>query len=190
MRAFVASFLPPQDVVRIDAFVSALVESSAGVLRPVPRSSIHITHAFIGDIDRHSVSELTASVSEAIDGVGAIDIGLEPPAVLLSRGTPRLVMAEVTTGAPALHALSRAIVTRLRTVPTLDGLPMPHAPHVTLARVRRDASRRAARHLTQLMEGLLLPVTTTRITSVDVVQSMTTSDGPIYVSLESVALRP
>ena len=189
MRLFVASFLPAADVTFYDEVVATLVMQCPGVLRPIPRGSAHMTHAFLGDVHGTAPEEIAADIARTTSGRSIIDVELGKPTVLGGR-QPRLVMAPVITGADLLGDLARGIVLTLRARSEFAGLPLPKAPHVTLARFRKHATRTDGRHVAGLLGQSRGDTRSTRVESVEIVRSRLGSGGAEYDTLASFALEP
>ena len=152
----------------------------------MPAGSIHLTHAFIADLSL-TPGDVAAEMAAAVAGLAAIEIELAPPLVLDMR-RPRLVMATVTTGSPAVHTMSNAVVNRFRKLPGLAALPDPQPPHFTIARFRKAAHAADAREIREVLAALPFDVPRTRISSVALVQSTLTAGGPEYRALATVRL--
>ncbi len=189
MRLFVASFLPPDDLVFYDAVVAVLVARDGDALRAIPRRSAHVTHAFLGEVRDTDVAGLTAAIAGALDGQPAANVQIGAPVLLRARRMPRLVMAPVTTGAEPVRRLSGAIVAALRTQRPFADLPEPKHAHVTLARVRPRATARDGDQLEAALREMNVRPRAMRLTHVQLVASTLAPEAPAYRTLEAWPLR-
>lgn len=190
MRLFVASVLPAAERASYDALVQKIATASASRVRPIPRDSAHITHAFLGEVREIEPASLAGDLTQAARDYTAFDITLGPPQLLRAARVPRLVFAPIVRGADTMAALSRAIVLTLRARPSFAELPFPKAPHITLARFRRDASMADARRVEELLTRPEFHITATaRIDRVQLMKSVLGGSSPVYEALASVSLR-
>ncbi len=174
MRIFIALPLP-------DGFTSALAGAAAPLvraapgpaepgsagrarrpprLRPVRPDAMHLTLAFLGELDEAGLADAERAASEAVSAAPAA--GAAPgPARGPLRGPFRLsaagsvIAAAIGDGAAAASALAAAVENALERVGRESGRPFrprerrPFVPHVTLARADRpgialSAAERAA----------------------------------------------
>ena len=181
MRLFVASVLPSAERARCDALVKDLAVRSQGRVRAIPRDTAHITHAFLGEVRDLGPERLADDITRAVEGQRAIAITLGPPRLLRTGRVPRLVFAPIDDGAEAIAALSRSIVLVLRAHAPFANLPFPKAPHVTLARFRRDAGSADARHVEDVLAQPDVRITShAKIDSVELMSSVLTGPAPVY----------
>jgi 2'-5' RNA ligase len=183
MRVFVGSMLGPDNQAFYRRLADSLVECSDGLLRAVPAGSLHVTYAFLPQVDDAAferVVEIVAAVAARHEVVVA---GLGPPEVLLAGGTARLIHAPVTRGGEALSLLGRALADAL--AEGLADVPASgmRSPHVTLARYgRHRRRRRAAVPVADAIARLAASFVEReeRVATIQVVQSTVTSAGPVY----------
>jgi 2'-5' RNA ligase len=159
---FVALDLPGRVRAGIGAWAQGALADPA--LRPVGIESLHITLAFLGYLAEKEIPRLGEIV--AASRVPAPSIALGDPVPRPERGRPRLFALPVESpGAIALQAeLERKLVAARLYAPE----KRPFWPHVTVARVRREArgSQRpasAARPPGELPQGLMQPFDAVRI---------------------------
>ena len=181
MRVFVGSFVSPSTQDLLDRFVAGLVEPHRHVLRAIPPKTSHFTHAFLGEVDASEVGAILASIGDALTQVRAFGIQIRDPHVLLGGSRPRLVCADVVRGREALQQLSSDLCQVLqRTFPAITLSP-GKAPHVTLARFRKQAKRPDGRRVSSWLQthGAALDANS-RVEAVQVVASVLTEAGPQY----------
>jgi 2'-5' RNA ligase len=188
MRLFYASFLSPGSREAYESLVARIATEVPGSLRPVPRGSHHLTHAFLGEIAESEV-ESFLGLLEGLADLPAIRFALGPPSVLFGRGSPRLVKVDLLEGGEQVSRLQERLRRELRGLdPSLAGRSKP--PHVTIARfprnVRRDKARRVEESLSQL--GQVSALGDELLSRVELIRSRLTREGPIYESLGEVRL--
>ena len=172
-RLFVAIDLP-------ESVLDAL-ESVAGGLpgaRWVPRDQVHLTLAFIGDVDGGVASD----VHEALRGVKGLpfDVSLRGLGHFPPRGEPRVAWAGLRPSEPLMQ-LQRSIVRALESAGCGIEKRKFH-PHVTLARLSQTPPRRLAEWLASNghFETSPFPVTSFQLYS-----SHLRPTGPLHTLLES-----
>lgn len=184
-RAFIALDLPM--AVRDALRVWGESELSHPALRAVAPKSLHVTVAFLGDLDDRDL-ERAASVVCRTPPAG-VGISFEPvPVGLPHRGRHKRLYA-VSCHSPGAAALEAGVRKRLIAAALYEP-ERDFWPHVTVARVRggNGSGRRAAvvkRPPGRLPEALLGPFDAVRLT---LYLSKTKSAGAEYVPLAQVEL--
>lgn len=179
MRCFVAVDLP-------DPLRDALVRVQGGLRtgRIVPEDNLHLTLAFLGDVEEDAVEALhdalsgihTSSLAVSISG---IDIFGSPTA-------PRLVCA-VVPDTPALTALHDDVIRAARKA----GITLQRRkfrPHVTLARFGKTARADAGALAHFLNDHAALTLPTVHPLSFGVYASTLRPDGAEYELISSYPL--
>ena len=188
MRLFYAAYLTAESMQAYQAFVDSLMAEIPGTVRSVPRSTQHLTLAFLGEVADSEVAQCSSAL-DAVTRFETFEISLGPPSLLMGRGRPRLIRAGVISGAERIQSVQTALISAVsRHIPSLDTRSKP--PHVTLARFKKNASRRQARSVEQAMAGAdssSLPGRE-KFRSVQLVKSSLTPTGPIYETLREVPL--
>jgi 2'-5' RNA ligase len=178
MRLFVGTFLSPHNQDFYHAFVGALVRRHRDVLRSVPDGSAHLTYAFIPDLDEALVGRLLSRIGDAARHRRAFDIELSTPIVLRAGTRPRLVCAELASGAEDVGRLA-AELSGVVSAMAPDVRPSK-APHVTLARFRKNATRADGDAVSKFLSPSKCKVD--RVSLVQVVASVLTPSGPVYAT--------
>jgi 2'-5' RNA ligase len=130
VRLFVAAELPEA---AIDALLAWRPEHEE--LRPVPRESLHVTLAFLGERDEGEVPVVGALVEQLARPVGGLTL---ERARWLPPRRPRVLAVELG-GAEALVELQAAVAAGLAGAIGFVPEKRRFLPHVTVARVRRRA---------------------------------------------------
>ena len=84
MRLFICTLLSDDNQAFHDQHVARLVDSSHGVLRPIPRSSAHLTYAFLPAVGETEYERIVAAM-DAIEDPGPIAVRLGHPIVRYAR---------------------------------------------------------------------------------------------------------
>jgi 2'-5' RNA ligase len=189
MRLFVCSLLEAGNQDFYDGRVAEFVAASRGSLRPVPKRSAHLTHAFLGEVDAGRLDDIRTAVESASKQRAAVPIRLGPPAIVFARSTPRLVCAHVIHGAVQLRQLMADVAMALEPVCPGASLAPAHAPHVTLARFRKGAGPKDARVVIAALDAESTVTREDAIASIQIVSSVLGPDGPAYTVMADIGLR-
>ncbi len=143
MRAFFAIELP--DAVRAAARRSALALAQAvPSARVPPEENLHVTLAFLGEVDEGAIEDLTLAVATALPGRSPFPMQLGSAGRFPPRGRPRIVWIGVSRGAHECGDLAARVAAACGAAGrSVDERPF-HA-HVTVARVGTGRSGRGAR---------------------------------------------
>lgn len=188
MRLFYASFLSEKNRAACESLVARVSSDAPRSLRPVPRGSHHLTHAFLGEVPEGEVEYLVGLLEE-LKETPAFPFRLAGPTLLMGRASPRLVKVDLQDGGEQVIRLQERIrAGLLERDPSLAGRPKP--PHVTIARFPRGARRGLAR---RVEESIARHLKTFRfeedlLSCVHLVKSTLTPSGPVYESIGRVRL--
>jgi 2'-5' RNA ligase len=131
-RSFVALDPAPEVVAALEEWGRGALVSRAGI-RALPAASLHLTLAFLGDLDRDEVAAARAIV-EAIEP-RPVRMRLEPEPVGVPRRRPRTLA--FNAGGDAVTELQREVAAELVAAGLLEPPERPFWPHLSVARVRR-----------------------------------------------------
>ena len=190
MRFFVGTLLGFPTQLFYDRFIDDVIRAHPDSLRRIPERSAHLTYAFVADAGGDTVDVFRDALTQATRGVRPFEIRLGPPRVIAAGSRPRLVCADIVSGETELLRLAAGLLTSLRLA--CPDLPMSpsRAPHVTLARFRKQARRSdglaVSRSLPTGPEAARGPVE--QIAHVQIVRSSLTPNGPVYEVLDQVPL--
>jgi len=184
-RLFVAAW---PDIVFLDALDPAddWIERTRW-LRKTPRAQRHITAAFLGDTSHASANAAITAIASITSKTSPINIHAGELVALPDRTRPRVIALEVATATGDLLALLRGIVAKLAGLLDHESLNRSAGraprPHITLARARRGQQcRRTDLQKTPHIDAAAI------MTSLTLVRSTLTPDGPRYETLRSFAL--
>jgi 2'-5' RNA ligase len=189
MRLFVATFLGSENRAYYDRWLQRLAEHTGGLLRPIPPSTAHLTHVFIGEADAAVVAGVADDLRRAVGHFRPVQFQLEPPTILRAGRTPRLVCAHVGRGSRETAALSRRVAEALSARAELAGARPSRSPHVTIARFRRNAGPAEALRVTHALDELAAGARDDTADRVAIVSSVLTGQGPVYDVVAEVCLQ-
>ncbi len=184
MRLFIAVLLPPELTDR----AAALLPAALPALKRVRPELMHVTLAFLGWTPDEQLEAVGAAARAAAAGHGPFDLDFSGAGRFPAGGRLRVVWLGIGEGAQALAGLAASVAAELRGR-DLKFDDRAFAPHLTLARVREEASGPEARTVAAAVDGLAVPELRTRVDRIGVVESVLSPKGPRYSARLEVPLR-
>lgn len=176
MRLFIAIELP-DEIKRVLAGMRAEIPGS----RWVPMEQIHLTLAFLGEVDEATMKRLTGELA-GIQAPG-FDLRFSGTGCFPDRRRPRVLWVGLQPE-PLLNSLASQVH---KTVLSC-GIPLeerPFSAHITLARLKQPASRGVAAFLDQPHKQELPKVS---VREFILFQSRLTPQGAIHIALRAFSL--
>jgi 2'-5' RNA ligase len=183
MRLFIAIPLPEDAAGR--AF--ALLPSVLPGLRRVRAENLHLTLAFLGETAEERLADVEAATAEAAAEIAPFRIRLDRASRFPERGRPRVVWLGIGEGLTPVERLGSGVASGLR-ARALRFDDRPLSPHLTLARVREDASLAEARTVAAAVESLRVEPIAFAVDAITVFQSVLSPKGPRYTPRASCPL--
>jgi RNA 2',3'-cyclic 3'-phosphodiesterase len=188
IRSFIAIELPSQIKAELAQLQGNLRTSKSTAVKWVDPESIHLTLKFLGNVDESEVPAITKALSEAVKGVAPFSLQLGDPGAFPNIHAPRVVWVGVVGEIGPLVTLHNNIDSVLAPL----GFPAEKrafSPHLTLGRVREEASsgekRRLGENVTSLKTEAKLPF---KVESLSLMRSKLSREGAVYSRLASFAL--
>jgi 2'-5' RNA ligase len=183
MRLFVAIDLTDEARRQIADVQQRLVARIGGSgLKLVRSEHLHLTLAFIGEVDEERGRKIVGSMEVPFDQrpfeIEFGGVGVFPP-----DGRPRILWLGVTHGAMSSVRLQEAVATRLEPF-GMEREERPFSPHLTLARWR-EGRRSDARRLLADEVGVVARMP---VHAVTLFQSRLSGSGPTYSVLAQASL--
>src|SRR5919198_3296061 len=181
-RLFIAVMLPSAVQERLAGLIG-LLDTHRAILRPTRPEGLHFTLRFLGDMTAAQEQHIMEAVAVAVEGVSAFPLVIGGFGAFPNARCPRVVWLGLRAGAAPLIALQRHIedeLLRRALVPDSEDF----TPHLTLARVRQEATPAARAAL-----GAALAALPTReqarstAQAVSLVHSVLTPQGSRYTVL-------
>ena len=140
---------------------------------------MHITLAFLGHVADERLEPAIDAARAAVRGRRAFGVSLDHAGRFPPSGRPRTVWLGIGTGLDELSSLAAAVARELhqRSFVLED---RPFSPHLTLARIRPDATGPGWRTIATAIETLTVPELRLRVDGIAVVESRLSPDGPRY----------
>jgi 2'-5' RNA ligase len=186
-RLFIAVEVPPSVKDALVAVQQQLQRGSPPVKWVAP-AAMHLTLQFLGATDTQLVTSIGAALRQALAGQPACELRLGPPGVFPNARRPSVLWVGIDGATSALEQMQRSIAAALRPL----GFPVearPFRAHLTIGRVRRDASAAQQAHLGSMLAHVSPPPALSwRVTEVILFQSELLREGPRYTARDAVQL--
>jgi 2'-5' RNA ligase len=167
------------------AAAAAMGSRAAAGLTWVPPERVHVTLHFFGELPAHEVDHVRQALGQAVP-IAPFDLRPGGGGVFPPSGRPRVLWLVFAEGADVLSRLHAWMAPRVGSLGQSDR----HAsftPHVTVARVRREATPGLGRMLRDAARAPA-PDASARVTAVTLFHSVSSTQGLAYVPLFRVAL--
>ena len=182
---FVAIPLAPEVRTALHA-AAAELRAAAPAITWTAAERLHLTVKFLGDVPEAQVAECEAAVLAAARNHRDVPLVVRGAGVFPTPARPRVVWAAVESD-PRLELLHHDVEEAFARL----GMPVegrPFRPHVTLARVKRPLDAGERRALAMALGAFAFEDEGTA-SSLDLMQSTLTQNGPSYRRLSSASLR-
>lgn len=133
MRLFVA-IRPPGEIRELVAKAAEEWLGKTRSVRRVPAHSLHLTLAFLGEVDERALPELDRALERCVEDIGPIPLCLADWGRFPPRGRPRVYWLGVDAGDSLPLLAERTRHGLLRFQPDLERKRF--SPHMTVARMR------------------------------------------------------
>lgn len=183
LRLFVAAELPGAVRDALARIQHDLQAGGAAGLRWVRPEGIHITLKFLGEVAPGRLPAITAGLAQAVPAPLAIALRPESVGSFGGRTGLRVVWVGLTGDLAGLAAVAKAVEAAMSKL-GFEAERRPFAPHLTLARVRDDATPQQRARLSGLLERYQppeLPVFT--VERISLMRSRIGPGGAVYNSL-------
>jgi len=189
IRSFIAIELPDEVKSALDQLQAQLKTGKQLPVKWVDPYSIHLTLKFLGNIDVNKVREITAAMEAAAQGISPFKLEVKDLGVFPNLKRVRVVWVGVSGEVAQLSQLQQRIESNLA---PLGFAPESRSftPHLTLARVREQASLDEQQSFGQLIASTKFEtVYGFGVDSVNLMKSQLTKEGAIYSRISSVKLK-
>jgi 2'-5' RNA ligase len=185
VRLFVAVDPAPEVIARIEQVMASALRPRAPGARWVHAAGLHLTLAFLGEVQGDLVPDLTAALTAVAAAHARFSLRFQGGESFGSPRRPRTLWVGVRGDVEALSALQRDVTAAL--------VPLGHkpeersfSPHLTLARSREPRGDPA---LAACREPLDVDFGETSIAAIRLYQSVLGPQGARYTALTEAALR-
>jgi RNA 2',3'-cyclic 3'-phosphodiesterase len=158
------------------------------VVRWVDPNSIHITLKFLGEISEDSIDELMMAIEEAVQGTAPFKLEVCEVGTFPDMNRPQVIWVGVKGETDKIAQIQK----RIEAITEQLGFPREKrafSPHLTLGRVRNEATPNERQRLGKLLTGTTFTALhNVDVKSVNLMKSQLTPMGAIYTCINSAKL--
>ncbi|HEV2009535.1 MAG TPA: RNA 2',3'-cyclic phosphodiesterase [Candidatus Limnocylindria bacterium] len=177
MRLFIAVALPTE----LSDRAAGCLPPALPALRPVRPELLHVTLAFLGWVADGRLEAATDAARAAAAGHSPFDLSFDHAGRFPATGRPRAIWLGIGAGKAELTRLATDTAEELRRR-SFALEDRAFALHLTLARIRADASGPESRTIAAAVDALTVPELRTRVDRIAVVESELSPKGPRYTT--------
>lgn len=181
-RAFVALELPSTIRSELASIQKLLQRQFNCPAKWVACDNIHLTLSFLGEISPEALENAKQSVSEVATGQNALNLSFDKLEAFPNLMQPRIVWVGLNGELSGLMSLQARLEQLLRR----RGLSLEErrfSPHLTLARVRDEASYSDRQLLGQILSSTNIHQARFSARSISLIKSLLTPHGPSHSTL-------
>lgn len=188
MRLFIAVNFPDDLLNKIEQIMSFFKKKTPpAALKWVQTEHMHLTLKFIGEVEENKVGLIKEILIKSVKRQLPFDIEVGELGMYPHKNNPRVIWLGITGGEPLID-MQKMLDQKLASL-DIKREGRPFSPHLTIARVRRDADPSAVRLIGETLSQFTVePLGAVTIDRVQLYQSDLKPSGPIYTTLFSVPL--
>ncbi len=189
VRSFIAIELPEELRLALRQLQARLKSGNQPWVKWVDPNSIHLTLKFLGNIAVGRIGEITTAMEEASQGISPFHIKVKDLGVFPNLRRVQVAWVGMSGEVDRLSQLQQRIEVSLARL-GFARESRPFTPHLTLARIRDQASaeeRQAFGHL--IINASLETDYTIEVNVISLMKSQLTREGAIYSRIGSVGLK-
>jgi 2'-5' RNA ligase len=189
IRAFIAVELPEGLKKELAELEIRLKKSNPPIVKWVDPNSIHITLKFLGEISEDSIDELMLAIEESAQGIPSYRLEVGEVGAFPNLNRVQVVWVGVKGELDKIAQLQQRIESNTEQL----GFPRESrafTPHLTIGRVRNDASLSERERLGKLLtDTKFTAMYNIEASAVNLMKSQLTTTGAIYTCIGSVKLK-
>ena len=188
IRSFIAIELPDELKLGLSQLEARLKSGKQPWIKWVDPYSIHLTLKFLGNIAVDMIGEITRAMEAAVQGMSPFDLEVKDLGAFPNLKRVQVVWVGISGEADKLSQLQKRIESNLS---SLGFAPESRqfTPHLTLARLRNQASLEERQRLGQLVANTKFEVAyVIKVAAISLMKSQLTREGAIYSRISSAGL--
>jgi 2'-5' RNA ligase len=187
IRSFIAIELPEAVKLNLSQLEAQLKSGRQTSVKWVAPESIHLTLKFLGNIVVESTKDIAQAMAEAAQGIPPFRLEVKDLGVFPNLQRVQVAWVGVHGEIDKLSQLQQRLdsnLLRLGFAP--EGRPF--TPHLTIARLRDNASPAERQAFGQLIASTRFEAGAFTVDAISLMKSQLTREGPIYSRISQVAL--
>jgi len=189
VRSFIAIELPDELKLELSQLVAKLKSGEQSWVKWADPYGIHLTLKFLGNVAVNMLSDITGAIEKAVQGIAPFHLEVKELGVFPNLRRVQVAWVGISGEVDKLSQLQQRIESNLA---PLGFTPesRPFVPHLTLARLRDQASLAERQEFGQLITGTRFTAThNIKVNAISLMRSQLTREGAIYSRISSVGLK-
>jgi len=188
IRSFIAIELPDDLKLALAQLQERLKAGKQLGVKWVDPYGIHLTLKFLGNIDVDRVSAITKAIETAVQGISPFHLEVKDLGAFPNLRRVQVVWVGVSGEVEKLGQLQQRIESKLTPL-GFTAEARPFTPHLTLARLRNQASLDERQRLGHLIASTKFEVVySIEVEAINLIKSQLTGEGAIYSRISSLKL--
>lgn len=167
------------------SMISSTIESGFKEIKWITGTHLHITLAFLGNVEKSRVPELIQKIKDT-SLVEPFEMKVEGTGVFPNESFPRVFWLDISQGRHELEGIHNRL--EQATMPYKENQRTERfIPHITIGRLQTKANHQKL-NITNFLNALYEPIRID-VNSVQLYESNLRPEGPIYTVLEKFSLK-
>ncbi len=179
IRSFIAIELPGELKLKLEHLEGQLKANKQPWVKWVIPGSIHLTLKFLGSVPADKTSEITGTIAEVVRGITPFQLKIEGLGVFPNLRTVQVAWVGIGGEVEKLKRLQGLIDTSLSRI-GFTPESRPFTPHLTIARIRSQASPDERIRFGQLIADTKFTACAIGVDCVSLMKSQLSREGAIY----------
>ena len=188
VRSFIAIELPDELKLELSQLVAQLKSGEPSSVKWVDPYGIHLTLKFLGNVAVNMLGDITGAIEKAAQGIAPFRLEVKELGVFPNLRRVQVAWVGVSGEVDKLSQLQQRIESNLA---PLGFIPESRSfvPHLTLARLRDQASLAERQRFGQLITGTRFKAAhSIKVNAISLMKSQLTREGAIYSRISSIGL--
>lgn len=187
IRSFIAVELPEEIKTRLEQLEAQLKSETQTRVKWVDPNSIHLTLKFLGNIDAGRTGEITRVMEEAVKGIPPFRLSVKDLGVFPNIRRVQVAWVGLSGEVDRLRQLQQRLESNLEQL-GFAAESRAFTPHLTIARIRNQASPDERQKFGQLITGTSFDAGEISVDAISLMRSQLTRQGAIYSRLGSAGM--
>ena len=187
IRSFIAVELPDELKSRLEQLETRLKSETQAPVKWVNPDSIHLTLKFLGNIDAAMTGDITTVMEKAVEGIPPFRLEVKDLGVFPNVRRVQVAWVGLSGEVDKLRQVQQYLESNLEQL-GFTSESRAFTPHLTIARLRNQASPDERQRFGQLITATSFEASTINVNAISLMRSQLTRQGAIYSRLASAAL--
>lgn len=188
VRSFIAIELPDELKLELSQLVAQLKSGEQSWVKWIDPYCIHLTLKFLGNVAVNMLGDITGAMEKAVQGITPFRLEVKELGVFPNLRRVQVAWVGVSGEVDKISQLQQRIESNLAPL-GFTPEPRPFVPHLTLARLRDQASLTERQRFGQLIASTGFKAAHhIKVNAISLMRSQLTREGAIYSRISSVGL--